>query len=66
MTTYGQPQKQYAAKLSQKIIRFNPDKILDIERLRKIEAMDNFTHRVKQWIDSLPADTMLDVNYFGE
>lgn len=66
MTTYGKPQKQYAAKLSQKIVRFNPDKILDIERLRKIDQMDNFTHRVKQWIDSLPPDVMLDSNYFGE
>lgn len=54
MTTYTQAHARYTAKIVQKLIRFNPEKIMDKARLEKLERMDNVTERVKQWLDSLP------------
>lgn len=53
-STYGESQKRYVAKLEQKIIRFNPEKLKDRERLDKLARLPKgeFSARVKTLIDS--------------
>lgn len=52
--SYGKAQKEYAAKVKQKIIRFNPEKLKDKERLDKLARLPNgeFSARVKTLIDT--------------
>jgi hypothetical protein len=46
---------RYGAKLSQKVIKFNTEKVEDIERLRKIQQIPDFANWVKSKIDELPS-----------
>lgn len=44
---------RYSTKLSQKLIKFNKEKPEDIERLRKLEQIPDFSNWVKARIDEL-------------
>jgi hypothetical protein len=46
---------RYGAKLSQKMIKFNTTKAEDLERLRKLQQIPDFSNWVKSKIDELPA-----------
>ena len=46
---------RYSQKRDVKRVSFNTQKAEDIERLRKIEKIPDFTNWVKQQIDKLPA-----------
>lgn len=53
-STYGESQKRYYAKIEQKLIRFNPEKLKDKERMAKLARLPKgeFSARVKKLIDS--------------
>ena len=46
---------RYGEKLSQKVIKFNTTKAEDLERLRKLSQIPDFSNWVKSKIDELPA-----------
>lgn len=46
---------RYSVKLSQKVIKFNTEKADDIERLRKLQQIPDFSNWVKSKIDELPS-----------
>lgn len=53
MSTYGPSQKQYASKVKQIIIRFNPEKETDKSLLDKLAKIDNITQAFKIWLATL-------------
>ena len=59
MTTRTQAHRsadeRYSQKRDVKRVSFNKEKAEDIERLRKIEQIPDFSNWVKQQIDKLPA-----------
>ena len=53
MSTYGPSQKQYASKVKQIIIRFNPEKEADKILLSRLAKISNITQAFKKWLASL-------------
>lgn len=53
MSAYGPSQKQYASKVKQIIIRFNPEKETDKELLSRLAKISNVTQAFKTWLATL-------------
>ena len=54
-TAHRSADERYSQKRDVKRVSFNKEKAEDIERLRKIEQIPDFSNWVKSKIDELPA-----------